>query len=168
MTCKIEDNDLGWKKILQNLRDTERSRSKVGVVGEAGKMRIPPSNLPAATVALIQEFGAGEPGERGYVPERSFLRKQVDEHLDEIGEALAVAGDAAFDPEIGEGGQERFLKAGGEMLAGLIRDGIDGGIPPPLAPSTLQQRSSGLPPLGHLREAVDHVEQIRSTPDEET
>ena len=162
MSGVIEDKDFGWKEIVGNLAKADGKTTKVGVVGEAAKRKLP-SGLIAAEVAAIHEFGAPD----AQIPERSFIRAGVDDNRDAIVGEFILLGEAIFDaePDVLKGMLEHL----GGMTAGFIQDEIRRGLEPALSEEVADEHGDWRPLAVWLAEAaggLQHEEQDKPQEDE--
>lgn len=153
----VVDRDLGYRALLANLRrltqSTRRNQSGVfvGVRADAGTEA---DGVPLVTVAAANEFGTA------HVPERSFLRRTVDEkrgeYLTQLGETLDAAAQAPA------GMAAAVLRRGlGRIGLAAVRDvrqTMTTLREPPNAPATVQKKGSDNPLIdsGRLRQSIDY------------
>lgn len=147
----VVDKDLGWKKILLNMRKMDAKAVKVGI--QSGD-KTSDGKEDLAYVASLQEFGS--PG--GKIPERSFIRIAIDSNerkIDNLFDKLA------FRILSGSVSIRGALDIMGLAITGMIQEQITDGEYVPLAPATIKQRKNHsdkpLIDTGHMRQSIRHV-----------
>ncbi len=123
----------------------------VGVHGQEGNRgdEDEPDNVQ---LAVWHEFGTSD----GHVPERSFLRSAFDKNRGKYERMLPVVTRRAMNGRITP---KQALETMGERMVADIVNGINRGIPPPLAPSTLRQKGPKTKPLintGQLKMSITY------------
>jgi hypothetical protein len=146
----VTDRDLGYRRIMRNLRQLGRLRVPAVFVGiRAGTQAVDGTSM--ALIAAANEFGTAD----GHVPERSFIRSTIDENREKYLGALTKAtgravdkGTAAMKTELG--------KVGARVTADIQRK-IVALKEPPNAPSTIEKKGSANPLIdkGRLRQSID-------------
>ena len=145
----VVDKDLGWKKILRNMRKIDAKAVKVGIQ-DGDKTSDGKESL--AYIASLHEFGS--PG--GKIPERSFIRTAIDknEHkINNLSDGLALK---ILDRSVTVRGALDLI---GLKVTGMIQEQITDGDYVPLAPATIKRKGSDKPLIdtGHMRQSVRHV-----------
>lgn len=150
----VEDKGSLWlKKFAKRLEGFEKAYVTIGVHDDTGTYE--GSDVTVAEVAMFNEFGttgrgpghentAGPAFANGAVPERSFIRSTIDEN-----EALINSWRTEMIEKViaGDWDVEKALDAIGFRIKTLIQNKIESNVPPPNAPSTLdQKRRDGVPP----------------------
>ena len=121
----------------------------VGIVGPGASEIEEGSSLTLATLGAIHEFGSSVgPGEKGYVPERSFLRSTLAARRADIAQATIEQMRAVL---AGIRSVERALDAIGMQIVSWVKQAVmtGDGIPPPLAESTIRRKGSSRPLVDH-------------------
>ena len=145
----VVDKDLGWKKILRNMRKIDAKAVKVGIQ-DGDKTSDGKESL--AYIASLHEFGS--PG--GKIPERSFIRTAIDknEHkINNLSDGLALK---ILDRSVTVRGALDLI---GLKVTGMIQEQITDGDYVPLAPATIKRKGSDKPLIdtGHMFQSVRHV-----------
>lgn len=142
---RVVDRDLGYRKIMRNLREMGRAPVEVfvGVRAESGAELV--------TIAAVNEFGSSD----GHVPERSYLRSTVDENRAKYLKALTAATGKGIDK--GRATMARELGKVGQVAVGDVQRKIRDIDTPPNAPSTIRQKGFDNPLIetGRLRQSID-------------
>jgi hypothetical protein len=164
----ISDRDLGLKKILLEMKKVEAKPSvKIGVQGSDATARkrsstpVGEDTLPITVVeiATFHEYGLGNN------PERSFLRATLDKNRSKY---FAIAKE--LKKEIFKGNLEAYVALGllGEKIKTDCVMRITEGIPPPLTPERIEQKTVNgkagqvaLIDTGQLRQSITWVVQER-------
>jgi hypothetical protein len=153
--AKVIDRDLGYSRIIRNLRDLGRAAQSieklpavfVGVRADTHAV----DGTQMALIAAANEFGTAD----GHVPERSYIRSTLDENREKYLDALSKAtgravdkGPAVMRTELG--------KVGARVVADIQRK-IVAIKEPPNAPSTIAAKGSANPLIdtGRLRQSID-------------
>jgi hypothetical protein len=144
---RIRDVDRGYKKLFRTLK---KSRLQdlvvtVGVHASAGGHKS--GDLTVAEVGAFHEFGLGNN------PERSFIRAWFDETKGTNRKLLLAVYRKVLKGDLDEA---RALGVMGAAFAGQIQERISKGIPPELAPETVERKGSSKPLIdtGQLRASV--------------
>lgn len=132
----------------------------VGFVGPGSLEIEEGSALTLAQLGAIHEFGSDvEPGEIGYVPERSFIRSTLANRRADIARLTAEQMRAVL---AGKRTAEQALDAIGMQIVAWIKLAVmsGDGIPPPLAESTIERKGSSRPLVDHgqlIAHGVNHI-----------
>lgn len=121
----------------------------VGLVGPGSLEIEEGSALTLAQLGAIHEFGSdAEPGEPGYVPERSYLRSTLANRRADIARLTAEQMRAVL---AGKRTAEQALEAIGMQIVAWIKLAVmsGDGIPPPLSPETVARKGSSRPLVDH-------------------
>lgn len=112
------------------------SRAMVGypASGESRPTALGGEHITNAALAYIHENGAPE----AHIPPRPFLEPGIKRIQDKLSMRLRKAAEAALAGEPAK--VDRYLAAAGQEAASSAQNVISGGIPPPLANSTLEGR----------------------------
>ncbi len=143
----VEDIDLGWDALKQEMQSVDGDSVTVGVhEKDAARRAIRIASEAAINnvdAAVISEHGAtirGENGKSHYVPPRPFmsltLKENVRNYATMIGNMFAqiLKSKAQF------GGKDLLGRLGGKMAGDMKRNISRGGKFQPLAPLTLKKR----------------------------
>jgi hypothetical protein len=150
MSAKVTfvDRDKGFKALLQKIKGALGTRQgirlKVGVLGPAATaIHKDPSGTVVTTarrkksaetvvaIASKHEFGFGR------IPERSFIRRAYDSHVDEYRRVMEYAANKVI---AGEFPPRVAMEAIGQSIQSDIQRTIELGVPPPLTEKTLEMR----------------------------
>ncbi len=148
MNAKLTDRDLGFEKVLGQLRELGGHPAVyVGVRGQAASEKPPGSDATIVEIAAFNEFGTE------HIPARSFLRSTVDENRREYGEALSQA---ITETVNGKPVRLAFGKVG-EAAVRDVQQKMRNLATPPNAPSTIAKKGSSNPLIdkGRLRQSID-------------
>ena len=140
MNISTEDRkDPSHDKLIAELTRLNNAYVTIGFHDDAGTY---PDGTDVVTVALANEFGAdiengfGE-GIAIHIPERSFIRSTIDEHMNEINqfreEALANMIEKGWSIE-------KALESVGFKIQVLIQNKIQSNVPPENADSTIAKK----------------------------
>ena len=145
----VVDKDLGWKKILRNMRKIDAKAVKIGIQ-DGDKTFDGKESL--AYVASLHEFGS--PG--GKIPERSFIRTAIDKNerkINNLSDRLALK---ILDGSVTVRGALDLI---GLSVTGMIQEQITDGDYVPLSPATIKKKGSDKPLIdtGHMWQSVHHV-----------
>ena len=136
---------------IKAIQDRLRSNSGVyvGVPASAGTYE---SGESIAVIAAVQEFGSAD----GRIPERSFLRVPLRSNQQDF---AAVLAGSLSDVLSGNLSMAQLMDQLGARAAATSQEAISAGIPPPNAPSTIQQKESSTPLIdsGNLRQNITWV-----------
>lgn len=146
-SSSIRDTDRGFKRILKMLtREARRARVEVGWFADKKH----PSGIATAEIAAVQEYGSPELN----IPERSVLRRTVDEHrMDYERRHRDVWGRAIDGTEPLERGLLRF----GQKIRTDAVETLNEGPHAANAPSTIARKGSSQPLVdrGIMRDQID-------------
>lgn len=136
--------DRGWNRIQQMFRANRLRFVAVGLIEKTNARS--DSGLTNAQLGTIHEFGLG-------VPERSFLRSTFDKNQESWWRSLKTRAGMVLAGRIDP---EETLDRMGAMIQGEVRDAIRAGIPPALAPATVNRKGSSKPLIdtGQLVQAI--------------
>lgn len=165
MTAPVIDIDRGWKRIMREMAQMQRSDLvvDVGHVGsEAEEKHGDGENLTNAQVGTFHELGSkgtslGRSGaESGAIPERSYIRSTIDEKHGPIARLLERVTRGAIDGKIN---YKVGLGLAGLKVVAWIKAKIRKGILPPLMPSTIARKGSSKPLIdtGQLIGSLTHA-----------
>lgn len=127
---KVEVIDRGFVRRMSNLRALRGWQATVGIHGTEDERGDRVDNVQ---LGVWHEFGTDE------IPERSFLRSSWDKRVRSYERAAAVLGGRVIDGTLTP---KQAVGLVGERVLGDVVNGINAGIPPPLAESTLDRRLS--------------------------
>ncbi len=130
---KVVDRDLGYRAVVRGLKDLKKKSGMAAYVGVHGD-----EGSEIVIIAASNEFGTAD----GHIPERSYLRSTVDEHVKEIADILQKAVIDAID---GKRSIEDSLALLGEEAVGWVKMKIRLLDTPPNAPSTIAAKGSDNP-----------------------
>ena len=138
---KVTDRDRGWRKLKRTLATTTKPYVEVGVRGEDDAR--PGGEIGNVELAAVHEFGAaaGPLGEID-IPERSFIRSTIDEHLKEYRALLGKLGRQIYTLRMRP---KQALAILGLKATSDMRRMIERGGPgnwPALAPSTIARKGT--------------------------
>lgn len=143
------------KRLADSLDELSKKRSTVGFFDTATY----PDGTPVASVAAIQEFGAGK------IPPRSFMRSTVAEQKDAWKTTLAKGARYVL---AGELTVEQMLDVLGQSAAGQIKEKIASITAPGLSGATIASRlrrnNTSTKPLvdtGYMISSVDSKVEAR-------
>jgi hypothetical protein len=146
---KTEDKDLGWRALLRALKTVDDAYVDVGLFEGEG-VQHEGSELTVAQIGAVHEFGTRD----GHIPERSWLRRNHDEHQAKYNARL----DKAYGKILaGRARVVSVLTAFAERVASDVRRTITAVSEPPLAPSTIRAKGGKTNPLidtGTMRNSV--------------
>lgn len=143
---RVVDRDLGYRKVVKNLKAMGRKGGVSVLVGVRGK-----EGAEQVLIAAVNEFGSSD----GRIPERSYLRSTVDENRDRYLKALEAASRAG--EAQGPGTLTRELGKVAQVAVGDIQRKIRDLDTPPNAPSTIRKKGTDNPLIdtGRLRQSID-------------
>jgi hypothetical protein len=152
--AQIIDRDLGWKDMTKAVAAMAGGAyAKVGVLADdsKGAEHVDDGGITVAELATVLEFGT----EDKHIPARPFLRGTFDEKREELaGNAKTLIGKIIDREQTVKGALDVLgLKLATETKK-TITDGA--GVPPPNAPSTIEQKGSDRPLVdtGRLLNAI--------------
>lgn len=140
---ELKVKDHGFVEFFERVAEIKGKKVKVGWLaddGKAGALHEPGGHLTVAEIAATLEFGTQD----GHIPARPALQSTFDEkfpELVELGKQLMTG------VLLGKITVDKSLNIIGARLANDVKNKItDGvGIPPPNAPSTIEQKGSDRP-----------------------
>ncbi|MBS5780231.1 hypothetical protein [Megamonas sp.] len=142
----VKDIDLGWEKIIKNMKTLDKKVLKVGI--QEGDMSADGKNT-MAYIGSIHEYGAE------HIPQRSFIRSTLDDNSSQIANLSGQLG-----AKIIEGKQtpEQALNLIGLKIAGMIQEKITDGNFTPLSPATVRAKGDNKPLIdtGRMRASIKH------------
>lgn len=143
--------DLGFNKILRELRALARSEVAVGIIGSEATTKHPDSDLTLAEVAAVNEYGS----EDGHVPERPAHRNCADDNQSEITKNTQAAISAVLSGAKAQAVMDRI----GVWYTGKVKQAIADFDSPPNAPATIRAKGANNPLIdtGRTRNSVTHV-----------
>lgn len=143
----VKDIDLGWEKIIKNMKTLDKKVLKVGI--QEGDMSADGKNT-MAYIGSIHEYGAEH-----IIPQRSFIRSTLDDNSSQIANLSGQLG-----AKIIEGKQtpEQALNLIGLKVAGMIQEKITDGNFTPLSPATVRAKGDNKPLIdtGRMRASIKH------------
>lgn len=146
------DRDLGESRILEVLRQAEGASVEAGIFANEEHPE-GDTEYTLAEIGAVHEFGT-KPGTTPRIPERSWMRRTLNEHPDlddDFNDAMVRAA-------MGKTSTLAALTAFGEMVAGEMKQTITDVKEPPKAEATLEREGPGFTnPLiwtGSMRAAV--------------
>lgn len=151
MSDVVEKRKL-WDKLLAHAHKLEHAHVKVGVLSsKGGDATHEGSDMTLVEIAAVHEFG------NDHVPERSFIRRTLDQRvrgdLVRLQEGLArLVVTKGLDPE-------KALATIGSWAAAEVKKTItEDDIPPPLAASTIRAKGSSKPLVdtGLLKNSISY------------
>lgn len=147
--ARIVVDKRGWDALKRRVQRLNESSVRVGVVSE--QAHDPESGIGMAELAAIHEFGSPAAN----IPERSFIRRTLDEKRDSIATLCARLTGAVVEGKMDE---QQALGLLGAYASGQIRTFMLQGphIPPPLKPATIARKGSDRPLVdtGRLAAAI--------------
>lgn len=131
-------DDTGWRKLLKSVNGLDRYAVRVGILESSGGETEEGSGYTLLEIAALHEFG----GEN--VPERSFIRRTFAEKHSEL---VAITGKLCKEVITRGMPVPRAYALLGQWGAAAVRATITQGqgVPPPNAPSTIEQKGSDRP-----------------------
>jgi len=151
MGVTVIDKDLGFKRIVREVKRTSKSYTEVGFQGDkkeaSGKARI-------VDVAVFNEFGTEN------IPSRSFMRTAFDRVQSQLDRLITNLYRRLL---LGEIGTAKSLKIIGEYMKSEVQKQIDMTLEPSNSPSTIKQKGSSHPLIdtGQMKQSITHTETIR-------
>lgn len=157
-SLKIIKNNL--PKLKEALTKVSKQEVLVGVPAENSNRKSAPGEKQAmnnATLAYIHDNGSAAAN----IPARPFMRPGITRAKARIAETLGLSAKQAIN---GDGSIDKGLMKAGLIAQLSIREVINEGVPPELAPNTIKARQkrgrTGTRPLidtGQLRNAINFV-----------
>lgn len=169
MPNEVIDRDMGFEALARELGSLGQPGVYVGILQDKGGEYDEEGNITLAGYAAVNEFGTDQAGPNHdiVVPERSFLRSTVDEHLADYQDELAKATGDAIDAIIaspaagaGKAALERGLGRLGLKATRDVQNKIRDLREPPNADSTLAAKYPGDNPLietGRMRQSISFL-----------
>lgn len=144
----VEDIDLGWNKIKEDIQKLNKAHTDVGFFGSGGG---PETNMAAR--ATVHEFGS----QKQNIPKRPFMRETFDRNLDATLKVMAIWYSKIF---IHKTTPRNALKNIGEWYTGRMKLQITTGSFTPLKASTVRAKKSSkaLIDTGQMRNSITHKE----------
>jgi hypothetical protein len=142
---KVVVKDRGYIKRLQNQRALKGWKASVGVHGtDSDRDEDGPDNVQ---LAVWHEFGAEG------IPERSFLRSAFDQNVSKYEKLMGMQTGLVID---GVQTPKGAVSVVAERMVADVVNGINRGIPPPNAPSTIEAKGSSKPLIdsGQLKGSI--------------
>lgn len=150
----------GADDVAMFLRKLGAYEVRVGIVGSRANEVEDGSKLTLAELGALHEYGSDvEPGDPGYVPERSFIRSTMANRRADIARLVASECKAVLD---GKRTPEAALEVVGTQVAAWIKLAVTSGdgIGPPLAEETIRRKGSSRPLVDHgqlIGHGVSHL-----------
>ncbi|MGL4443646.1 MAG: hypothetical protein ACRCU1_08475, partial [Alsobacter sp.] len=150
----------GLQEIALFLRKMGEFEVHVGIVGARANELEEGSTKTLAELGAIHEYGSDvEPGDVGYVPERSFIRSTLANRRADIAKLMASECRAVL---AGKRTPAAALEVVGAAVASWIKLAVTSGegIGPPLAESTIERKGSSRPLVDHgqlIAHGVSHL-----------
>lgn len=160
VSVKVKEVDLGWTKIIAEIRKMKGSYTKVGLPQEGRVEPNPDTGITEmselVTIGAVHEFGAPNKN----IPERSFVRSSTDDNRSRIikMQQLEISKITAGNSTV-----ELSLKRMGTTMTALMQRKIRQGPFEPLKQSTIDRKGSSKPLIdkGQLIQSIQHVEVIK-------
>lgn len=130
---KTTDKDLGYKRILKEIKNLDNARADIGYFGEKKEHG---SDLSIVGIATVQEFGSPKKN----IPARPFIRTTADQKKVEWRNRLDRY---MADVLRGKTNVLSALTAFGEIAVSDIRKKITDIKTPPKSPSTIKREGEG-------------------------
>lgn len=150
MASGSRDIDQGYKELVRRVFDLKSPKVAVGIFEADGAQEHDGERgTTVLDVAVWNEFGTDT------IPERSFLRGWFDENIDRAREAMRRLMVQVVEGKITK---SRALDLFGLWVQAEIQKRIAQGIPPPNAPSTIENKGSSKPLIdtGQLRSSITY------------
>jgi len=160
VSAKVREVDLGWGKIIAEIRKMKGSHTKVGLPQEGSVEPNPDTGITEMSelvaIGAVHEFGAPNKN----IPERSFVRATTDDNRSRIIkmqqlEISKITG--------GKSTVDISLKRMGTVVQGMMQRKIRQGPFVPLKPATIRKKGSTKPLIdkGQLIQSIQHVEVLK-------
>lgn len=155
MAGSVTDRDLGWARLVREIRAAKGLVGKAGVIGSKAEAERPDGKggtITNAELAMAHEFGTA------HVPERSFIRAPFDANRSKYEDHLA-----AFAKKVYAGAMKVERAVGlvaAEMASDVRKYIVDGaGVPPPNAPATIARKGSSRPLVdtAQMKNSISHA-----------
>lgn len=142
----VKEIDLGWGKILRNMKKIDKTILKVGI--QAGDMAADGKNT-MAFIGAVHEFGTE------HIPQRSFIRSALNDNQKKIADFAGELGEQII---LGKKTPKQALNLMGLKITGMIQEKITDGDFTPLAPATVRAKKSNKPLIdtGRMRASIKH------------
>lgn len=150
---KVIVKDRGYIKRIMNQRALKGWKASVGVHGsEASRDAAEQGEPDNVQLAVWHEFGTSN----GHIPERSFLRSAFDKNQRKYERLMGMQTGLVID---GVQTPKGAVSVVAERMVADIVNGINRGIPPPNAPSTIEAKGSSKPLIdtGQLKGSITYV-----------
>jgi len=140
--------DLGWNKILKNIKDLDGSSVDIGIFGNGGSAS---ENL--AERAAVHEFGTHS----GKIPSRPFMRNAFDQNKKNLRKFIEKQYDRMI---AGNQNASMVRKRTGEWFTGKVKEEITTGRFRPLSLLTITRKGSSKPLIdtGEMRASTKYKE----------
>lgn len=150
-TTTVEDNDLGMKAIMKEIKKLDGSSTNIGIYGNGGDAS---NNL--AERAAIHEFGTRDKR----IPERPFNRQAFDKNLKDTKKVIDIGYNKVVERKISA---KRMLSNTGAWYEKKLKQEVEVGGFTALAPATISAKGSSRPLIdkGQMRGAIEHREVIK-------
>lgn len=148
-------NDNGIRALTSSVGKLDASRVRVGVLGGDGLKTHPTSKLPVWQIAAINEFGTQTASAPIQIPERSFIRKT----LNDLVWLRTVMARAAGRVVNGKSTADGALNWLGQVIVRAIKNTIMKGVPPSNAPDTVEWKGHDhtlIGKTGTMADAISH------------
>jgi hypothetical protein len=144
----VKDIDLGWSKILADMKNLDAKSVKVGI--QSGSTAEDGSNL--AMIAAVHEYG----NEKGTIPSRPFIRSALDTNKQQI---KSLSDEMAGKIIDGTSSLRQALDTIGIAVTGMIQQNIIEGNFVPNTKETIRRKGSSRPLIhwGRMRQSIRHV-----------
>lgn len=142
MSLKVKLDDGLWRKMRRRVGELDTRRLQVGVLASRGgnALHDKESGLTMIELAAIHEFGSPAAN----IPERSFIRRTFEKKDRETVRLLRRLAHAVVTGKMDARKALNLLGAwGASQVKATIAEGP--GIPPPLAPATIERKGSSRP-----------------------
>jgi hypothetical protein len=134
----VIDKDHGWKALGKAVAEMGKGPFVlVGIQGSSGDAQHGADGLSNVELGTIHEFGLG-------VPERSFIRKGIDDNEKTLANFIAKQGQRAL---LGEITEDMALGLTGEKAVDVLKDRIIAHIWPPLSKERIAEKGGIETPL---------------------
>lgn len=142
----VKEIDLGWGKILRNMKKIDKTILKVGI--QAGDMAADGKNT-MAFIGAVHEFGTE------HIPQRSFIRSALNDNQKKIADFAGELGEQII---LEKKTPKQALNLMGLKITGMIQEKITDGDFTPLAPATVRAKKSNKPLIdtGRMRASIKH------------
>jgi hypothetical protein len=172
--AEIIDRDLGWGRILKEIRRMDGSYTKIGVQLDDGAKPKESFNPDGSIkkdaetdlyiVAVSNEFGTKD----GRIPERSYIRSTADKEAPRTAEMLKMGVNSIYS---GKNTVKKVLGAVGLYMVGRIQSTINNMKTPRNAEATRKRKGARIAPgfevdnplvdTGQLKQSIRNEEVVR-------